>query len=1100
MKNIGKYRIGLDIGIGSVGWAVVSLEKPTQSASLEDCGVRIFDSGEHPKKSETLCSGRRQSRGVRRLERRRANRKKLMKNHFQNIGIIGNTFNDELAACKDADVYALKVKGLDEKLSAAELFKCLVHTCNHRGYKDFYEPDPNDPDAGKLESAANAFEKSFRDSKKRTVSEYLLAETSENGFVKFRNRDGGAGGFILVRRDLLRNEAKAILAKQAEYYPCLCGRNADAAIDIIFQQRDFEDGPGDPNDPMRRYKGFLESLGKCQFYKTEDRGFRGTVIADVYAVTNTLSQYRYVDNATGEYCLNRDIAAELVDHLLQNASLRIADVKRILKTHNYTLQTAAGAETNSLAKSIKFLSLAKSAVEKAGLDWTAMISEPQFDVDAPSLLHRIGELMSKFQTPSRRKSEMKTAGIDPKLIDAFSGKKLSGTASVSDRYMCDAINAFLEGDIYGNFQAAFQKAEEDSVPAQKTKKLLPSHIDDPDVRNNRVVFKSINETRKIVNAIIDQYGSPEEIVVEVASELGKSFEMRDEIKKRQREQEKAAEEDRKKIAELLNLETDTKVTGSMLERYRLFVEQNGVSVYSGKSLAENAPDGMAAVIRNVDHIYEVDHIIPYSLILDNTLDNKVLVFAAENQKKGQRAPLEYLQGTEQKEFKKCVNQMYVRKTNKISKKKLAYFLLPTLHGEQAEEILGQWKTRNINDTRYITKYICGILKQYLLFTGEKKQHVVSVKGAVTQRFRRDWFRDTDWGDVKKDRSTYLHHALDAVIAANLTRPYIEIGSDAMRLISMYKYHRGRYTPEYYKYLDDCVKKMAKYYGFRKEYTRELLSNAKRIPSYVPNIKDAVLDKFADNMIVSQKQDRKFHGEIADAKPVRIEEIDGKPHKMARISIAEVTASNLAFLRTDDPSLHELLKTILGEYDSVGKYMSANDLAVFRDAHGNTIRKVTLDKGVMTSYYRVQKAADNYANLNSPKYYCVDIYQDESGGTKIFGIRYVDLVKKNGKLYLKHDRLPKDYGKHVLYLFTNDFFRVFKRNGSLKAEGYYTGVANINEARIYCQRPNADKRDNPRITKSDIVSKYDVSLLGKIGGEIGGHNKCSEPFPFIPEKE
>lgn len=1099
-----KYRIGLDIGIGSVGWAVVFLEEAGHPAKLEDFGVRIFQSGEHPKDSKTLCSIRREDRGVRRLERRCAYRKKILKNHFQNIGLIGDRFYDELAACKDADVFALKVKGLDEKLTAAELYRCMIHTCNHRGYKDFYDPNPEDKDAGMLESAANAFEKSFKESNLRTVSEYLLSAKMENGFVKFRNREGE--NHTLIRRDLLRAEAAAILTKQAEYYPCLRGGNVNSAIEIIFAQRDFEDGPGDPKDPTRRYHGFLETLGKCPFYKDEDRGFRGTVLADIFAVTNALSQYRYVDRATGEFCLDKTIAGEMIEHLLQNASINITAVKKILKKHNFELQTAAGTDTDALKKAVKYLPLAKAAAEEAGADWNAMISdylamlsERSFCVDEKALLHRIGKLLSTCQTPSRRKNEMKADGIDEALIGAFSKKKLSGTASVSYHYMCDAINAFLSGDIYGNFQANRLKEKKAAEPTQKFMKLLPTHIDDPDVRNNRTVFKSINETRKIVNAIIECYGSPEEIVVEVASELGKSFEQRKKVNDYQKKREDATKADKKKIAELLKLKSPEDVTPSMLDRYRLFVEQEGKSLYSDRDLTENVSGGMAAVIRNRNHEYEVDHIVPYSLILDNTLENKVLVFASENQKKGQRAPLDYLPESEQADFKKRVNHLYAKKDG-ISKKKMDYLLLTSIYGKDAEEKLGQWKTRNINDTRYITKYICGLFREYLLFSGDKKQHVNPVKGSVTQRFRREWFRDTEWGDAEKNRDNYLHHALDAVICANLTRAYIEIGSDAMRLISIFKYHKRKYTPEYQNYLDACVEKMKKHYGFREEYTRQLLAYVKKVPTYVPQLKKEVLCRFTDKVIVSQKPERKFRGEIADAKPIRIEEIDGKPHKIVRESISKITEKNIDKLRTDDTALVALLKSIVEKYGSIEKYMSENKLAVFLDSNGKTVRKVTLDAGVYTKYYRVQKEDGNFANINSPGYYCVDVYQDEAGDTHIWGIRYVDIVKQNGKLHIKRESVPADYHKHVLYLFHNDYFKVFAKTGKLKSEGYYKGVKNINQSYLCCQKAISSERKYPQITKGDTVKKYDVSLLGQLRGEIGGEQKCSEPFPLTAEKK
>ena len=235
-----------------------------------------------------------------------------------------------------------------------------------------------------------------------------------------------------------------LLEKQAVFYPCLSKRNTDSALRIIFTQRDFEDGPGNPDDPQRRYHGFLETVGKCPFYKTEDRAFRGSVIADVYAVTNTLSQYRFVNEETGECVLSRDVARQLVDYLLVNAKLTLTDVKRILKANDYTLKKSDRSDDKALGKAIKFMGIAKKSVESAGLSWEEMIKEEQFDPESSSVLDQIGNLISKFQTPRRRRKEMEDAGINPLLIKAFSEKRISGTAAVSKHYMCDSIEAFFE--------------------------------------------------------------------------------------------------------------------------------------------------------------------------------------------------------------------------------------------------------------------------------------------------------------------------------------------------------------------------------------------------------------------------------------------------------------------------------------------------------------------------------------------------------------------------------------------------------------------------------------------------------------------------------
>lgn len=68
------YAIGLDIGITSVGWAVINLDLNR----IEDLGVRIFNAAEN-KDGSSLALPRRIARGRRRLLRRRVYRLKRVR-------------------------------------------------------------------------------------------------------------------------------------------------------------------------------------------------------------------------------------------------------------------------------------------------------------------------------------------------------------------------------------------------------------------------------------------------------------------------------------------------------------------------------------------------------------------------------------------------------------------------------------------------------------------------------------------------------------------------------------------------------------------------------------------------------------------------------------------------------------------------------------------------------------------------------------------------------------------------------------------------------------------------------------------------------------
>lgn len=86
-----KYYLGLDIGIGSVGWAIIGEERGEHW--LEDFGVRLFNVPEDPQNKKSLAEKRREFRGKRRLLNRWHCRREDLKKFFREI--FGNSFLQE---------------------------------------------------------------------------------------------------------------------------------------------------------------------------------------------------------------------------------------------------------------------------------------------------------------------------------------------------------------------------------------------------------------------------------------------------------------------------------------------------------------------------------------------------------------------------------------------------------------------------------------------------------------------------------------------------------------------------------------------------------------------------------------------------------------------------------------------------------------------------------------------------------------------------------------------------------------------------------------------------------------------------------------------
>ena len=128
---------------------------------------------------------------------------------------------------------------------------------------------------------------------------------------------------------------------------------------------------------------------------------------------------------------------------------------------------------------------------------------------------------------------------------------------------------------------------------------------------NPVVFRSINETRKLINAIIDKYGYPNAVNIETADEVNKTYEDRQKDTKRNKDNEKDNDRIIKQIIDLTNYSPEK--ARSYIEKYKLWEAQEGKCLYSG------TPIEKSDLLNDTAHLYEVDHIIPYSLILDNTL-------------------------------------------------------------------------------------------------------------------------------------------------------------------------------------------------------------------------------------------------------------------------------------------------------------------------------------------------------------------------------------------------------------------------------------------------------------------------------------------------
>ena len=191
-------------------------------------------------------------------------------------------------------------------------------------------------------------------------------------------------------------------------------------------------------------------------------------------------------------------------------------------------------------------------------------------------------------------------------------------------------------------------------------------------------------------------------------------------------------ENYKELNKELNEIPDDQIT----EKVFLYFIQLGKSLYSGEKLDINRLNE-----------YEVDHIMPQSLIKDDSIDNKALVLKEENQKKRDSLILP-------KEYRnKCTKWWtHLRKCNLISAKKEFALTRKEYTKDQIEGFIN----RQLVETRQITKHVANILNNFY-----KKTKIIYLHANLSHNYREKFelYKYRDLNDY--------HHAHDAYLAVCL---------------------------------------------------------------------------------------------------------------------------------------------------------------------------------------------------------------------------------------------------------------------------------------------------------------------------------------------
>lgn len=833
-----KLIIGLDIGIASVGWAVLLPNGTNQQGRIIDLGVRCFDKAEQPKTGEPLNLARRLQRNTRTRLAHKVQRLKKLRRYFKQQGLI--TTSDENALRTPAnslDPWQLRVKALDQLLTGEELARSLYHLVKHRGYyvaRKAEEQADEKSDQGRMSKAVKETKQLFEQKNYRTVAELVL---NEDDFKQARRNKAGDYKHTFYR-SLLREELHKILNKQQQLNNSFITDEFIANVDELFWfQRPALSG----ND-------ILNMVGYCTHEKDQYRASKFTFSAERFVWLSNLNNLRIREDGDIRPLTPQERTA-LIDLPLEQQTITYKTLRNTLKkvcdfpaisyftgVKGNTEEELAKAESKTFFKGEGYHTLKKAFSEQR---WQQLKEDN-------TLLDEIATTLTIYKTDEDIVKRLKLLAFTEQEINnllLISFSQFNNLSLVALRklipFLEEGKNYYEACELCG-YHARNQQQKQKYLPSlydyqfnQKTKKI--NRI--PEIKNP-VVMRALNQARKVLNELIRKYDSPAEIHIELARDLAKPFEERNRI---QKEQDKFRLEKQKLVAQFNEL-FGRNPRGAELLKLRLYREQSGKDAYPllNKTTCAYSVATIDLKLLCEEGYVEIDHILPYSRSYDDSLSNKVLVLNKSNQDKGNKTPYEYLQGQNNSQQWQDF-EIWVKNNKNYSKPKKERLLRKNFDEKAANE----WASRNLNDTRYIARFFSQFVKEHLLLSDENGRVVVP-SGGVTATLRKVW------GLVKNREASDLHHALDACVIAAAQHKLI------MDVNILNKKQLLKPDRQSYEKIDKTTGEIKNPFPkpwetFREEVEARLSANpkqailAKKLPNYSPDMLQQVKPVFVSRM-------------------------------------------------------------------------------------------------------------------------------------------------------------------------------------------------------------------------------------------------------------
>lgn len=679
-------------------------------------------------------------------------------------------------------LYQLRVKGLSEKLELEYLAKVLQEINNNLKQSNTY--------LGKISNRSKEL-----CIKGQTVGEYLYNQLLQNKHTRLKEQ-------IFYRNDYI-DEFEQIWETQAKFYPQLLTPSLKKEIldATIFYQRKLKS--------QKKNISFCQFESSEQSYIDEATGklkkriigrkviAKSSPLFQVFSIWQNINSLRFENNKSE----NKEIICSKLDPNIRNTLFEELNLRDNLKPNEVLKILKKPLELNKLSDwKCNFKEIKGNSTQSALLKIYQSIAQDEgygHDWDIKSAKQIVEELKAVFKTlkinpdivefntnltgnamyeqPACQlwhllyaaEDDIKTSKEDISIygkLDVNLKKKLTEKFGFSIEYAKKIAQISFEKK-YGNLSTkAIKKilphlksgliysdacklagynhsksltAKEKAAMTYKSKlELLKKNS-----LRSPVVEKILNQMVNLINQLIDTYGKPDEIRIELARELKKSIKNRKLLAEKIEDNTKKNNEVKNYLCEEYKIPHPTK---SNIERYKLYQELkiNGYKeLFKGKCIPEK---------ELFNGNIEIEHIIPKSLLFDDSFSNKTLTFRSINKEKNNRTALDYISedyNSDLESFKERV--IHLHKEKQISKIKRDKLLMTQ------KDIPDGFIDRDLRNSQYIAKKANEMLKTIC-------PDVVATSGSITAKLRSDW----NLINVMKELNFYKYKNLELIVKEN----------------------------------------------------------------------------------------------------------------------------------------------------------------------------------------------------------------------------------------------------------------------------------------------------------------------------------------------